>query len=315
MVFRCNVKNFFLTYPQSTNLPHGLLHQHLNDLDRSTTVYSCREAHEEGGFHHHAIVQFEQQFNCRNERYFDIEHEGHIYHPKIEPVRSLADANTYIAKDGVTCGDPIATVGGARKDVYASLLADARNAKEFMELAEARDAKNFVLNHDRLESFAAKRWGRWEEPEEPEFANGTFTNVPESMLDWVNDNLTNRGNGRTKCLIVVGGPELGKTSWAESLGRHHHWRNRFTSGRVADAKYAILDDFDTYDEHKDEFKGIWGCQKKVGVKVANGISGFRSWEWGIPSIWLFNRLPVSLCDPDSYERQRSVLVRIENPLY
>jgi len=314
MTFRVDAKNFFLTYPNSTALPHGLLHQSLNDLDRETIVYSCREAHENGEFHHHAVVQFIQKFNCRNERYFDIEHEGVTYHPNVQAVRSLADSNTYIGKDGITLGDPIPTTAAVRKDIYAQLLTDATDARSFMELAEARDAKNFVLNHDRLESFAAKRWGKWEQPLEPEYPTGSFENVPQSMKDWVTENL-NADVRRPKCLIVVGGPELGKTCWSESLGVHHHWINRFTAGRVRDAKYAILDDFDTYDEHKDDFKGIWGAQKRVGVKVANGVSGYRQWEWGIPSIWLFNRLPVSLCDPDCYERQRSVLVRINEPLY
>lgn len=313
MPFRVDARNFFVTYPNSTALPHGLVHQSLQDLDKPVSaVYSCREPHENGEFHHHAIVAFASKFNCKNERYFDIEHEGVIYHPNVQGCRDLGASNTYIGKDGVTLGDPIATIGDRRKDIYADLLRDATDARSFMELAEERDAKNFVLNNDRLESFAAKRWGKWEEPREPEFTE--FNNVPQSMLDWVNNEL-NGGVRRPKCLIVVGGADLGKTSWAESLGLHHHWVNRFTSGRVKDARYAILDDFDTLDEHRHEFKGIWGSQPRVGVKVANGISGHRQWEWGIPSIWLFNRLPACLWDENCYERQRSVLVEINERLY
>lgn len=314
MPFRCDARNFFLTYPNSTALPHGLLHQHLNDLDKPTTVYSCREQHENGEFHHHAIVQFANKFNCRNERYFDIEHEGHTYHPKVEGCRSLRDSNTYIGKDGVTLGDPIATTAERRKDVYSDLLADATDARNFMQLVEERDAKNFVLNHDRLESFATKRWGKWAEAEEPRFAVDTFTRVPQDMQTWVTEEL-NGDKDRPKCLIVVGDAELGKTAWAESLGRHHYWVNKFTSERVRDAKYAILDDFDTLPDHRDEFKGIWGCQRRVGVKVSNGVSGHRQWEWGIPSIWLFNRLPACLWDENSYERKRSTLVYVNERLY
>lgn len=312
--FRLDARNFFLTYPRSSLLPHGLLHQHLNDLERPSTVYSCREAHEDGEFHHHAIVQFADKFNCRNERYFDIEHEGQIYHPNIQSVRSIANSNAYIAKDGVTLGDPIATIGDRRANIYADLLRDANDARQFMELAEERDPKNFVLNHCRLESFASKRWGKWEEPTEPEYGNDTFGNVPQSLTDWVNNEL-NGNQARPKCLILVGGPDLGKTSWSRSLGTHHYWVNRFTAGRVKDAKYAILDDFDTLDEHAKEFKGIWGSQRRVGVKVGNGVSGYRQWDWGIPSIWLFNTLPACLWNEQCYERSRSVVVHIENPLF
>lgn len=314
MPFRCDARNFFITYPQSTDLPHEIVHDTLRRLDRVERVYSCRETHENGEFHHHAIVQFHQKFNCRNERHFDIDFGGRIFHPNVTAVRSIQASNDYVGKDGNTIGEPIPGTATARRDLYAELLADATDAKNFMELAEQRDAKNFVLNHDRLESFAIKRWGRFEEAQDPEYANDTFTNVPESMLDWVTNEL-NGGQPRPKNLIVVGGPELGKTCWAESLGRHHHWINRFTGSRVKDAKYAILDDFDTLDEHRHDFKGVWGSQKRIGVKISNGISGHRTWDWGIPSIWLFNSLPRCLWDEECYERQRSVLVEINRALY
>lgn len=313
MVFQINARNFFITYPQSTAIPHGLVHQHLVDFKEGNIVYSSREAHRhEGTYHHHAIVQFLVRYNCRNERAFDIEHEGRIYHPNIQPVRSIKDSNEYIGKYGETLGDPIATTAEGRANIYAQLLADATDAKSFMQLAEERDAKNFVLNHDRLESFAAKRWGKWEEPVEPEYTE--FANVPDAMTDWVNTHL--KGDiRRPKNLVLVGGAELGKTSWARSLGNHHYWVNRFTGGRTRDAKYAVLDDFDHLANERADFKGIFGAQRQVGVKVSNGVSGYRKWDWGIASIFLFNELPEFLADPASYENQRSVIVHLVNPLY
>lgn len=310
--FQINARNFFVTYPQSTALPHGLVHQHLTDFKEGNVVYSCREPHEDGEFHHHAFVQFARRYNCRNERAFDIEHEGRIFHPNIQPVKSIQGSNTYIGKNRVTLGEPIATVGEERRNVYAELLGEATDARSFMQLAEERDTKNFVLNHDRLESFAAKRWGKWEEPEEPEFVN--FSNVPEEMTNWVNDEL-NGNVSRPKNLVIVGGAELGKTSWARSLGNHHYWINRFTGQRTRNAKYAVLDDFDHLEKERADFKGIFGSQRKVGVKVGNGISGHRTWDWGIPSIFLFNELPDFLGNPASYERNRCVFVYLNRPLY
>lgn len=315
MPFRCDARNFFLTFPQSTDLPHQVLHQRLLAHSKLPNVYSSREAHQDGHFHHHAILQFPQKFNCRNEREFDIEYNGTIFHPSIEGCRSVSASNDYVGKDGNTLGEPIATIAAQRRSTYEGLLADSNNARQFMELAEERDAKNFVLNHSRLEEFAAKRWGRWEQPVDPEFPTASFNNVPDSLTQWVNTELNRTDGRRPKCLILVGGPELGKSCWAQSLGIHHYWTNRFTGSRVRDAKYAILDDFDTYDDHHHEFKGIWGGQKRIGVKVSNGVSGHKQWDWGIPSIWLFNRLPSKLWDEQCYARQRSVLVEINTPLF
>lgn len=319
MPFRCDARNFFLTYPQSTDLPHATLHAHLVSTERVSYVYSCRERHADGAYHHHALVQCAQKFNCRNERYFDVEHGGRTFHCSIESCRDIGDSNVYIGKDGNTLGEPVPGAGARRRDLYATLLADANDSKTFMRLAEQRDARNFVLNHARLEDFAAKRWGRWNEPIAPDYPQESFTNVPDSLTEWVTNELHAGGarprNYRPKNLILVGGAELGKTSWAESLGPHHYWVNRFTGARTANAGYAVLDDFDTLDQYKHDFKGVWGSQKRIGVKISNGVSGHKTWEWGIPSIWLYNRLPDCLEDPLSYERQRSELVHIYTPLF
>jgi len=315
MSFRCNAKNFFLTYPQSTNLNHEYLHDHLTAFRGGAKVYSCREAHEDGGFHHHAIVSLPNKYNCKNERAFDLVYQGTTYHPKIEAVHDLRALNIYIAKDGDTKGEPIQTAADRSKDLYGD-LARCGNTREFMEMAEARDPKNFILNNDRLESFARKRWGIWEEPRPAEFERDTFSNVPDSLTTWVNEEL-NGNKPRPKCLILVGGPDLGKTSWARSLGIHHEWNNRFTKDRVKGAKYAIFNDFDTLDQDRHEFKGIWGSQDRVGVKIGNGKSGHTTWDWGIPSIWTFNptSLPLCIADYNGYERTRNTFVRIDEPLY
>lgn len=226
----------------------------------------------------------------------------------------MSDSNAYIAKDDITIGEPARGIAATRRELYSQLLHESRGAKHFMELAEKRDAKNFVLNHDRLQSFANKRWGEFLEPYVPEFGEDTFDRLPQSMIDWVNNDL--RGNkSRPLNLIVVGGPELGKTNWARSLGPHEYWINRFNGKRTRGAVYAVLDDFDHLPNERAEFKGIWGVQRTIGIKVANGISGQRNWDWAIPSIWLYNELPNCLWNENCYERQRSVVVNIDNRLY
>jgi len=101
-----------------------------------------------------------------------------------------------------------------------------------------------------------------------------------------------------------------------SLGPHHHWRNKFTGKRTEGAKYAIMDDIDDYSqETKDAYKGFWGSQEVIGVKTSNGVSGHKEWDWGIPTIWLWNFKPRPLWNEEGYERQSCVLVTVRERLY
>lgn len=315
MPFRVDARNFFLTYPQSTNLDHQYLHDHLTAFRGGAKVYSCREAHEDGGFHHHAIVSLPDKYNCKSERAFDIVYQGVTYHPNIKAVRNLSASNIYIAKDGETKGNPIRNAAQQRASPYADFLRDATDSREFMALVRERDPKNYVLAHKRLKEFAAIEYGHFEEPFVPRYTE--FANVPDSLTTWVNEEL-NGGKDRPKCLILVGGPRLGKTAWARSLGVHHCWENHFHGGGlVKDAKYAVINDLDNYDKYADDFKGIMGSQNRIGVKTGNGVSGHTSWEWGIPTIWTFNptNLPLRLANYNGYERQANTYVEIDTPLY
>lgn len=184
-----------------------------------------------------------------------------------------------------------------------------------MAMVRQRCPKDYVLNHQRIKDFVANEYGVFKEPFVPKYTE--FNNVPDSLTTWVNEEL-NGDKDRPKCLILVGGPELGKTCWARSLGTHHFWRNCFNGqGLVKGAKYAVIDDLDTYDKHADDFKGIMGSQGDVGVKLKNGVSGHTSWEWGIPTIWLWNptNLPLRIANFNGYERQRNVFVQIESALF
>lgn len=312
--FRCNAVNFFITYPNAGTLGHADLHSHLLTLNNVKNVYSCRELHENGEPHYHAIVQFVKKYDCRNNRYFD--YEGR--HANITAVRDLDDANTYIGKDGDTLGDPIISTKQAKQSTYTKALSTTTK-REFMEILQTEDPRNYVLNYQRLQYFAEAKFGG-KEPYTPQYGPDTFRNVPEACQKWVREQLFN-GPQRPLNLILVGGPGLGKSEWARSLGTHHYWANRITPERVKDARYAVLDDMDSLVQWRDDSKGIWGSQRVVGIKVGNGVSGYRNWTWGIPSIWTFNQLPPHLYPmnspgiPECYERQRSVIVEIESPLY
>lgn len=308
--FRFSARYIFLTYPNSTDINHGDLHDRLRSYEGVDSVYSCRERHESGEFHHHAILKGTKKFNFRDQRYFDIEYGGRNYHPNIEAVRNLRDANTYIGKDGNTRGAPISSERDSKSSKYANLLVTSGGAEEFMEGVKRDDPVNYVLNYQRLEYFTRNRW-----PDVTEYGNiynRESFKVPRVLDKWVEENLFNRPS-RPKCLVLIGEPGWGKTKWAQSFGvPFNYWCKYITNRRVKDAWYAILDDFD--EQKRNEYKGFWGAQEVIGVKTSNGVSGHKQWDWGLPTIWLFNEWPECLKE-DGYEAKRSVIVKLNRPLY
>lgn len=304
--FRLSAKYVFLTYPQSTGLDHSYLHNHLKTVESVSEVYSCREPHEDGqSFHHHAICASVTKFNIRNERYFDVEYGGTTYHPSVESVRNLSASNTYIGKDGCTLGYAIIGARPGRKRDYSDCITQSSTAEEFMSAVRKCDPVNYVLNYARIEYYCTQHFNR--KLNVGQIYERCSFKVPEVMDKWVRENLFNRPN-RPKCLVIVGENDTGKTKWAQSLGvPYHYWHARFTGRLVAGAQYAILDDFDGM--KRNEMKGFWGCQEIIGVKTSNGVSGHKQWDWGIPSIILWNELP-EWWGQTTYEYKRCVYVYI-----
>lgn len=312
--FRLSAKYIFLTFPQSAGIPHDVLHGRLVSTANVHTVYSCREDHddEHAGEHHHALIRGENKFNIRNERHFDIEYNGVTYHPSIEAVRNLEASNVYIGKDGRTLGLPIIGTKASKKNDYARILQESQDAASFMANVREADPVGYVHNLQRLEYFADTTF-RKPVSYGSSYDRESFGNVPVACDRWVNEELFN-GRERPKALVIIGEPGWGKTKWAQSLGvPFNYWMRYITGRRTMGARYAILDDFDEI--KRSEFKGFWGSQEVIGVKVSNGVSGHKQWEWGIPSIWLFNECPEYLNDVNSYEYKRSIVVTLQGPMF
>lgn len=67
--------------------------------------------------------------------------------------------------------------------------------------------------------------------------------LPQAITDWLKNEFTKKK--RARCLILVGPSQLGKTSWARSLGPHVFW-NGMTAMELWDdkAKYIVYDDIE-----------------------------------------------------------------------
>ena len=98
------------------------------------------------------------------------------------------------------------------KEVYSNApLSDSRQA--FLDGIWDGDPQTFVIYHDKITSYADKAFALPPEEYTPTFAN--FTQIPQEMQDWVEQELPSRD--RPKTLVVWGPSRTGKTSWARSL--------------------------------------------------------------------------------------------------
>jgi len=235
MPFRFNAKNVFLTYPQC-NLEKEFALEHFKIIFPNGFKHTiARERHADGGFHLHVLLCFNTKFSTRDERYFDIA----THHPNIQPSRSVKNTNNYIKKDGDFITD-IPETGGW----LAALSASSR--EDFMEACKEASARDYVLQYDRIVSFADKHFA----PPKQEFSSfetTTFINVPQAMTDWVRDELYSPKNKleRRISLILYGPSRIGKTCWARSLTTSHvYWNSQINSTDYINQRLVIFDDFD-----------------------------------------------------------------------
>lgn len=301
MNFRVYAKHIFLTYPQSSDIDHKELHDHLETL--ADNVYSCKEAHADGGWHFHAICTWESRKDVRRSDFFD--YSGR--HPNIQAVRDLTSSVRYIAKDGSTIGEPPGNVRSSRTAAITLLLAQSQNPDEFIKGFEEIDPVRAIINHQQIEQFANKRFRK------PDFytprRRDDFT-VPAALDRWVSENLFPSPE-RPKCLILISPTRFGKTEWARCLGEHTYWNNYVTDTRNPNARYAVIDDMERFDSFTGA-KAIFGCQKVIGLNPK--YSRLQQWNWGIPTIWLFNFRPNSIGDY-SYYAQNSTIIELTTPLF
>lgn len=107
MSFRINAKNFFLTYSNVEQqgwleFTKDELATFLNAIPGVEYVITCREVHEDGSPHFHAVVRFEKKKDIRNNRFFDF----NGVHPNIQACQNPSASINYCKKDNewMECG-------------------------------------------------------------------------------------------------------------------------------------------------------------------------------------------------------------------
>lgn len=148
----------FLTYPQCDVCPEAL-GIHLDTLRPTVYTLVAKELHKDGNAHLHAFVIFATKLNTKDIRFFDFED----HHPNIVSPRNRQKTVDYIKKCDPTGKDLYETGtfddgkrGGCTRAAWQAAL-DATTAEETMELVAAASPRDFIINYDRVESYANKK--------------------------------------------------------------------------------------------------------------------------------------------------------------
>jgi len=96
--FNINSQSWFLTYPKLNKSKEEALVLLQNKLAGKPYkgMVVCRELHKDGSPHIHAYVLLNERFNCRSERFWDL--DGH--HGDYQKARDITAVSKYIKKDG-----------------------------------------------------------------------------------------------------------------------------------------------------------------------------------------------------------------------
>nr|QIJ70667.1 replication-associated protein [Tomato leaf curl Ghana virus] len=303
--FLINAKNYFLTYPQCSLTKEEALSllQNLQTPTNKKYIKICRELHENGEPHLHALIQFEGKYKCQNNRFFDLvspTRSAH-FHPNIQGAKSSSDVKSYIDKDGDTLEWGKFQIDGrsarwgqqSANDAYAQAL-NAGSKSEALRIVKELAPKDFVLQFHNLNSNLDRIFQEPPAPYVSPFLSFSFNQVPEELEEWVSENVMDAAARpwRPVSIVIEGDSRTGKTMWARSLGPHNYLCGHLDlSPKVYsnDAWYNVIDDVDPhYLKHFKEFMGAqrdWQSNTKYGKPIQ--IKG------GIPTIFLCNPGPTS----------------------
>lgn len=285
-------KTFLLTYAQAERIEtKEALHEWLLSYFPGKLI-TCREVHQDGGVHYHAVIQFNTRQDFRDERRFDF--QGH--HPNIVVVRAPTRAVDYVAKDGdyINMGF---TINAQREDVFEVLAEEIglgtnpteviRNTIQRTGTAGLRLYNAIASYTDRMMRPRALHQPLKQYPDEFHILDPFVLGCITAFIYDIGMGRGERGN--RKSLWLHGPSRLGKTVLARSLGTHWYMCGGWNVDNFDDdAEYGVLDDL-TWEQLKYNYKGLLGLQQDVVVtdkyKKKSNIKGGR------PVIVLSNNLP------------------------
>ncbi len=314
MPFRLAAKEVFLTYAQYDHSREDLL-AFLKDKGTLCAYAICRETHEDGLPHLHALCRFSPRIDTTDERYFDFGGS----HPNIKKVGSRQvdwdNCLAYVQKEDTT---PLINAERKRRSSWGDLL-QKESEDDFWLMAAEHFPREYIINNAQLSSFAAKKYKK-EEKYKPSF---DWFNPPESVLDYLSGNFEEPRPCRPKSLVLsvcsntVSPSRYGKTEWARSLGPHVYIQAQFSIDAFPATcpRYVVWDDVPF--ERVPARKVFFGSQHQPFF-LSDKYRGKRR-------LHLNGAITIFLCNPDqdptlslewnSWYESNCVVVRLSRPLF
>lgn len=177
MAFALNIFHVFLTYPQvPEELQRDALHNYLTNKFAFEYCCTSEERHEDGGKHFHVYAKFTKRFRSKDQSIFD--YSGR--HPNIQSAYNPGKCLTYVQKDKnfIESGVPPAL----KEDNSWDAIVAVETKDDFMQAVKAKYPRDYVLNLEKLEYYAEKRF----KPELPAYVPiyNDFI-VPAPVKEWM----------------------------------------------------------------------------------------------------------------------------------
>nr|QJB18558.1 MAG: replication-associated protein [Genomoviridae sp.] len=288
MSFRFAAKYGLFTYAQCGDLNPFAVVDHFASL-RSECIIG-REMHADGGVHLHAFAMWEQKYQTRDVRKFDV--LG--CHPNVVAGYGTPEKGwDYATKDGEIvagglerpCGDSMAATSSKWSEVVLAETAD-----EFWSTVARVDPRALCCSFISLQKYAEHKFkptpAIYGTPPGISFDTGELDRLPA----WVNDNLGGTIIGRPRSLCLYGDTRLGKTLWARSLGKHAYFGGLFSLDEpIEDVDYAVFDDINGGLKFFPNYKSWLGCQSQF--YCTDKYKTKKLIHWSRPCIWLSNEDP------------------------
>ena len=254
MTFKISQKSYFITYPQCGELTKERVLQFFTLLGAEKYAI-CRELHQDGNPHIHALIVFEKKFNSRSSSIFDIDGK----HGKIEPLKSQPKALEYVKKDG----DFITNIEEEKKKrKYNQIIKECSKKKEFMEAVLEEHPRDYVINLEKVEYFANKHFKKETPQYQSKYTAEDFEVSCPHMKMWADQ--IGRNLDRPFTLILCGPSRTGKTQWARSLGPHIYFNGMFNLDKWNDeAGFIVFDDYNI--DYLINYKQWFGGQEEIEV--------------------------------------------------
>jgi len=152
MPFRFNAKKLFVTYPQANELSIERVRDFYVEL--GCTYYTIgQEVHADGDKHFHGFIEWSNVFDTRDERKFDIDGQ----HPNVQSARNASHVYQYCIKGGDFISNRQCPPAETNRRKFNDVV-DAETADAFWTMMREEHPRDYILNHERLEYYAAKRY-------------------------------------------------------------------------------------------------------------------------------------------------------------